>query len=247
MDDNQSHIELSPQPEATQTVSESDRGNQIVAVPPNGESVLVKVVAANRSSPRKIAANRQNAQKSTGPKTSVGKATSSWNSTRHGLLSTRLPLLDGQSRKQFTRLLHSLKQDLEPVGTLEEILVEKIAQEYWRLGVAAWYEADDLADDSPFKRSSIERITRYQTTINRQFNQDMNQLERLQRLRKGEEVPAPLTLQVTHDTPTISDQNNSEDKVGAIEDRGTSAASKLASLEAICDRLMYISKLPQGR
>ena len=70
------------------------------------------------------------------------------------------------------------------------------------------YEADELAQDSPFKRSPIERITRYQTTINRQFIQAMNQLERLQRLRKGEEVPAPLTLQVSHDTPTMFDQDN---------------------------------------
>lgn len=37
----------------------------------------------------------------------------------------------------------------------------------------------------------------------------MNQLERLRRLRKGESVPAPLTLQVSHDAPTISDQENS--------------------------------------
>jgi hypothetical protein len=47
-------------------------------------------------------------------------------------------------------LLHSLKQDLEPVGALEEILVEKIAQEYWWLGAAARYEADELARDTPF-------------------------------------------------------------------------------------------------
>ena len=38
----------------------------------------------------------------------------------------------------------------------------------------------------------------------------MNQLERLQRLRKGENVPAPLTLQVSHDTPGISGQEEAE-------------------------------------
>lgn len=87
-----------------------------------------------------------------------------------------------RAKRQFTRLLHSLKQDREPVGTLEEVLVEKIAYEYWRLAVAAGYEADDLAHEMPFRRSSIERITRYQTTINRWFNDSMNQLERLRRL-----------------------------------------------------------------
>jgi hypothetical protein len=126
------------------------------------------------------------------------------------LLSKRLPLV-GRSKKQFKRLLRSLRQDLEPVGTLEEVLVEKIAQEYWRLSVAAWYEAEDLSQSSPFKRTSIERIFRYQTTINRQLFQAVNQLERLQRLRKGENVPAPLALQVSHDAPTISDHKNSQE------------------------------------
>ena len=113
---------------------------------------------------------------------------SSWNSTRHGLLSHRLPLLYGRSKKQFTRLLRSLQQDLEPLGTLEEVLVEKIAHEYWRIGVAAFHEAQDLSEAGPFKRTSIDRLVRYQTTINRQLFQAMNQLERLQRLGTMSEV-----------------------------------------------------------
>jgi hypothetical protein len=64
------------------------------------------------------------------------------------VFSKRLPLL-GRSKKQFTRLWSSLQQGLEPVGTLKEVLVEKIAQEDWRLGVAAWYEAEDLSRQKP--------------------------------------------------------------------------------------------------
>jgi hypothetical protein len=81
---------------------------------------------------------------------------------------------------------------LEPVGT-EEVLVEKIAQEYWRLGVAAFREADQLMK---FAKTPIDRLLRYQTTINRQLFQAMNRLERLQRPRKGDIVPAPVNLQV---------------------------------------------------
>jgi len=203
-------IEVPPQSDEDQIESESKSADSIVAVPlPDGETALTVATPTNGSSPRKIAANRNNAKKSTGPKTSVGKAMSSWNSTRHGLLSPRLPLLYGRSKKRFTRLLRSLKQDLEPVGTLEEVLVEKIAQEYWRLGVAAFHEAEDLSHENAFKHTSIDRILRYQTTINRQLFQAMNQLERLQRLRKGESVAAPLTVQMTLETPTISDQENS--------------------------------------
>ena len=107
-------------------------------------------------------------------------------------------------------MLTSLQQDLEPVGTLEEVLVEKIAMEYWRLGIATWYEAGEFAESKPFAHSPIDRIVRYQTMINRQLYQAINQLERLQRLRKGENVPAPLNLQVLHDAPTISDEENSD-------------------------------------
>jgi hypothetical protein len=82
-------------------------------------------------------------------------------------------------------LLTHLQRDLEPVGTLEELLVEKIAQEYWRLGVAAWHEAQAFSLDNPFGKPSVALILRYQMTINRQLFQAMNELERLQRLRRG--------------------------------------------------------------
>jgi len=172
------------------------------------ESTQTLTIPSNGSSPRKIDANRKNAKKSTGPKTSAGKVMSSWNSARHGLLSKRLPAIYGQNKKQFTRLLTNLQHDLEPVGTLEEVLVEKIAQEYWRLGVAAWHEADELTRSNPFAKTPIDRILRYQTTINRQLYQAINQLERLQRLRKGDNVPAPLNVQLLRDAPTISEDEN---------------------------------------
>jgi hypothetical protein len=115
-------------------------------------------VPPNGSSPRKIEANRRNAQESTGPKTSAGKAMSSFNSTRHGLLSKKLPAIYGQGKRQYSRLLASLHRDLEPVGTLEEILVEKIAQEYWRLGVAVLHEGEAFEKENPFGKPSIQTI-----------------------------------------------------------------------------------------
>jgi hypothetical protein len=119
-------------------------------------------------------------------------------------------MIYGRSTKHFTRLLRSLQNEVEPVGTLEQLLVEKIAQEYWRLAVAASYEAEHLSQANPFKRTSIDRILRYQTTINRQLFQAMNQLERLQRLRKGENLAAPLSLHVSHDAPLVGNTENPE-------------------------------------
>ena len=208
MDDRQTDSGLPPA-ESQEALSESHQPGSMTSEA-NTESTQALTTSSNGSSPRKIEANRKNAKKSTGPKTSVGKAMSSWNSTQHGLLSKRLPQTGEHHKQEFDLLLVSLQQDLEPVGTLEEVLVEKIAQEYWRLGVAAWYEAIELAKDYHFMRESIARILRYQTAINRQLFQAMNQLERLQRLRKGDQVPAPLNVQVSGSTPTFSDEEDTE-------------------------------------
>jgi hypothetical protein len=189
-----------------ESVSETHQAESKTSETNNSESTQTLTILTNGSSPRKIEANRRNAQKSTGPKTPVGKVISSWNSKRHGLLSKTLPTLYDVHKKRFNRLLASLQQDLEPVGTLEEVLVEKIAREYWRLGVAAQHEARELGENKPFYHSPIDRIVRYQTMINRQLYQAINQLERLQRLRKGDNVPAPLNVQVSHDAPTTSDE-----------------------------------------
>jgi hypothetical protein len=64
----------------------------------------------------------------------------------------------------------------------------------------------ELGENKPFYHSPIDRIVRYQTMINRQLYQAINQLERLQRLRKGDNVPAPLNVQVSHDAPTTSEE-----------------------------------------
>ena len=85
-----------------------------------------------------------------------------------------------RTKEQYAYLLSSLQQDLEPVGTVGELLVEETAEEYWRLGIAAWHEAEALSMSKPFAKTSIDRILRYETTINRQLYHAINQLERLQ-------------------------------------------------------------------
>ena len=202
MDDNQADSCLPPgAPE--ESLPESHQAESMNAGATEAGSTQTLTIPSNGPSQRKIEANRRNAKKSTGPKTTLGKAISSWNSTRHGLLSKRLPFLVGRSKTHFTRLLSNLQQDLGPVGTLEEVLVEKIAQEYWRLSVAAWHEAEEFELARPFSKTGVYRVMRYQTTINRQLFQAMNQLERLQRLRKGDNVPAPLNLEVLSDTTGV--------------------------------------------
>lgn len=106
--------------------------------------------------------------------------------------------------------MKNLQQDLEPVSTQEELLVRKIAQEYWRLGAAARHEAEEFTRERLFSRTPIDRILRYQSTINRQLFQAINELERLQRLREGDNVPAPVAVQVSHDRSIVSHEVNPE-------------------------------------
>ena len=87
-------------------------------------------------SPKKIESNRRNAQRSTGPKTPEGKKVSRWNALRHGLLAKELVIPNGsgmENEEEFRELLSGLMEDLQPEGSMEEILVEEIAVSYWRL------------------------------------------------------------------------------------------------------------------
>ncbi len=45
--------------------------------------------------------------------------------------------------------------------------------------------------------SVLDKILRYETKLERQLYRAINQLERLQRLRQGEAVPPPLTVEVS--------------------------------------------------
>ena len=89
-----------------------------------------------KASLAKVRANRRNAQLSTGPKTVSGKGVVKWNAMRHGLLSKEVVIRAGdgkESASEFQNLLRALRNDLQPEGVLEEMLVEKIAVCYWRL------------------------------------------------------------------------------------------------------------------
>jgi hypothetical protein len=70
-------------------------------------------------------------RKSTGPRTEQGKQRSKNNALRHGVFS-QVVVLKGESQTDFDALLNGLRRDLQPVGTLEEVLVEKLAALLWR-------------------------------------------------------------------------------------------------------------------
>jgi hypothetical protein len=84
------------------------------------------------TSAKKAQSNRQNALKSTGPKTPSGKAAVRLNAVRHGLLSREV-LLPGEDEVAFRELDKRLREELQPVGELENMLVDRLIGTYWRL------------------------------------------------------------------------------------------------------------------
>lgn len=64
--------------------------------------------------------------------------------------------------------------------------------------VAANPERDAINDHRYLPRNTeLDRILRYETAIQRQLVHAINQLERMQRARRGEQVPAPLSVQLS--------------------------------------------------
>jgi hypothetical protein len=72
------------------------------------------------------------ARYSTGPRTEGGKRRSRLNAIKHGLLCRDL-ILEGENRADFQNLHRALINDLRPQGTLQNLLVERLAMLFWRL------------------------------------------------------------------------------------------------------------------
>src|SRR5215212_9626975 len=116
------------------------------------------------TSDKQVQANRQNALKSTGPKTPEGKAAIRLNAVKHGLLSHEI-LLPGEDHEALRELDERLRNELQPVGELENLLVDRIIASYWRLrrlgrveaGIFAWELYGELAGRARQEASSYTK------------------------------------------------------------------------------------------
>jgi hypothetical protein len=87
------------------------------------------------ASERRIQANRRNALRSTGPTTVRGKRNVSRNAIKHGLLAREVVITAGhgeESLEEFHNLAERLWERYEPLGVVEESLVQTIATCWWR-------------------------------------------------------------------------------------------------------------------
>src|SRR5215467_3767276 len=84
------------------------------------------------TSERQKAANQANASHSTGPKTPEGKAAVRLNAIKHGLLA-RDVVLPGEDADAFEDLRNLVREDLSPMGPIEEYLTDRVVDAMWRL------------------------------------------------------------------------------------------------------------------
>lgn len=170
------------------------------------------------ASSSKLAANRRNARLSTGPRTVAGKAASSRNALRHGLLAAQVILPD-ENAAAFDEFRDRVIADRSPVGEVEAILVERIMFAEWRLRRVARIEAaaaraqmdpafGAAENERPEDRlywamvrdsnsgNLLEKLRRYEVALERSFLSALHELERLQAGRAGEPTSIPGVIDV---------------------------------------------------
>ncbi len=130
--------------------------------------------------------NRNNAQHSTGPRTAEGKTASSQNAFKHGLYSKQL-ILPGEDPAELDALRSDLRREHQPATTTEDILVNELAEHYWRLRRMRKLEARAMGagsfDELQKGLAILPIIQRTMASAERGFHKALKTLTDLQRQR----------------------------------------------------------------
>jgi len=154
--------------------------------------------------PAQIDAARRNGAKSHGPVSNEGKAHSSRNSLRHGLLANSV-VIPGESRDRFMTLCADLDRDFQPASETESSLIDTMAVCRWRQ-MRIWSmekaaltneirKRNSEDEDNPTRTAlafhtlcdnsrAPEVLSRYETRFDRQYNRALQTLNQI-RPKKG--------------------------------------------------------------
>jgi len=132
---------------------------------------------------KQIQANRLNGLKG-GVKTPEGKAVSRWNALSHGFYSSSV-LLFSENHFLMNEYREKFYADLKPVGAMETILVERIIASSWRLNRVLQTEKkfNRNGDGVDYRYSVWEKVSRLETTLERQIYKALHELQNLQKAR----------------------------------------------------------------
>jgi hypothetical protein len=168
----------------------------------------------------KTESNRRNARRSTGPRNTTSTR---FNAINHGLLAKGLTELDDSGA--YESLIQRLTEFWRPIGDLEVFQVERIGFHMIRIKRAGRLEAEyitgeihptvmtEMLEDvwkpevikaglpaaigALSATNLVSGFQRYETALENKLYRAINQLERLQRARRGEFVPAPESIDVS--------------------------------------------------
>lgn len=105
--------------------------------------------------------SRLNGIKSRGPLTERGKAIAAQNATKHGLLSTKPPLVLGEDLETFQGIVQGLIDEYQPQGATEHLLIQQVAMGWLRLH-RLWGAEAAIASITMIQ---LERQAKYPTTF----------------------------------------------------------------------------------
>lgn len=96
---------------------------------------------------KQVEANKKNALMSTGAVTDEGRAVIAQNAVKHGVFARDLIIASGdgkENEEEYRELLRNLIVSLNPSGQMENLLVEKIAVDFWRLRRVLRFETGSI-------------------------------------------------------------------------------------------------------
>src|SRR3954447_626609 len=189
-------------------------------------------------SQRKTDSNRRNAKYSTGPKTPAGKAISRNNAFEHGLSAAHPVLIELEDEAEFDQYHEALIDELQPVGIMELMLVDQIADAYWRrqriinlevglFDIVRLKIADDVkatfaeiangalthvvATTDAREDDMLGRYYRYDARFERSFFRAWKELKALQAARRAE-APEPEQTEETKQPQQSAERSQTDPK-----------------------------------
>jgi hypothetical protein len=179
-------------------------------------------------SQKQIDANRRNAQKSTGPITEAGKAVAKFNALRHGM-TAESAVLPYEDHLAYAMLREALLSHYAPANIAEELLVDVVANSYWRLlrarrvetstmklGIQALKQrkglnpAPNSKDDDALAvfftddNDNMRNQERYHGTIERSYFRAVEALRKVQNDRLREERRTTATTSRVNENGSVS-------------------------------------------
>jgi hypothetical protein len=94
----------------------------------------------------------------------------------------------GESRKQFNDLLTGLREEFKPEGFYENLLVDKIAVDYWRLKKLLSYEKNHILTEDEMGSVLYDKVATqliaYQKSIEKSIKDELKDLKDTKKEKK---------------------------------------------------------------